>query len=250
MLAAYHAACRDLTNAQTQWSRAIDSGLAAFNAVLTRHGRKPVAPVAAVPAACADRGPAGAVHVARGCCLQVASGHRSRGQGAGGGSLGAAEHQPHHRAGSGGVRRAPVPRSHCHLHARPRDRARQRASPALARPPLHFHPRVRFCPRRSHPRGSTGSVSVRGLVPSRRRPVPERRVRRCGRVVREGSADRSGPERARGLDRLALDVPEPRRPQGGSEGRAGSTFTDAAPGLRLHATASALRGRGHARASC
>ena len=53
MLAAYNAACRDLTNTQTQWSRAVDSGLAAFNAVLTRHGRKPVAPVAAAPAACA-----------------------------------------------------------------------------------------------------------------------------------------------------------------------------------------------------
>jgi photosystem II stability/assembly factor-like uncharacterized protein/tetratricopeptide (TPR) repeat protein len=53
MLAAYDAACRDLIPAQSQWSRAIDSGLAAFNAVLIRHGRKPVAPVAAVPAACA-----------------------------------------------------------------------------------------------------------------------------------------------------------------------------------------------------
>lgn len=52
MLAAFSAACRDLTNTQTQWSRAIDSGLAAFNAVLTRQGRKPLAPVAAVPAAC------------------------------------------------------------------------------------------------------------------------------------------------------------------------------------------------------
>lgn len=53
MFAAYKAACRDLTNAQTQLGRVADSGLTAFNVALTRHGRKPVAPVTAVPAACA-----------------------------------------------------------------------------------------------------------------------------------------------------------------------------------------------------
>ncbi len=51
-LAAYTAACRDLTSLQAQWNRAADSGLAAFNAVLTRHGRRPVASVAAAHSPC------------------------------------------------------------------------------------------------------------------------------------------------------------------------------------------------------
>ena len=51
-LAAYAAACRDLTGLQTQWTGATDRGLTAFNAILTRHGRKPVASVAAAPLTC------------------------------------------------------------------------------------------------------------------------------------------------------------------------------------------------------
>ena len=41
-VAAYNAACRDLTSAQAQWGHVVDGGLSAFNVVLTRHGRRPI----------------------------------------------------------------------------------------------------------------------------------------------------------------------------------------------------------------
>ena len=52
MLNAYTAACRQLTDLQTQWNRTADSGLATFNAVLVRRGRRAIARVAVAPPAC------------------------------------------------------------------------------------------------------------------------------------------------------------------------------------------------------
>jgi hypothetical protein len=49
-IAAYAATCKDLITAQTQWSEAVSRGLPAFNAVLERHGRRPVAFPPSVPA--------------------------------------------------------------------------------------------------------------------------------------------------------------------------------------------------------
>ncbi|MEO8359777.1 MAG: tetratricopeptide repeat protein [Vicinamibacteria bacterium] len=56
MLAAYAATCRDLTSVQTQWSKAVDSGVGAFNAVLARLGRRPVAAGATATVACRAMG--------------------------------------------------------------------------------------------------------------------------------------------------------------------------------------------------
>jgi hypothetical protein len=52
MLAAYAATCRDLGNVQREWTKAVDGGLSAFNAALTRAGRRPVVAEPAAPASC------------------------------------------------------------------------------------------------------------------------------------------------------------------------------------------------------
>ena len=52
MLAAYAATCRDLSKVQTEWTRAVDSGLTAFNAALTRAGRPQVVAEPSPPVSC------------------------------------------------------------------------------------------------------------------------------------------------------------------------------------------------------
>ena len=102
-------------------------------------------------------------------------------------------------------------------HARPRIRPDQRAPLRWRGHQLHFHPRVRQGPGRSSARFAWirlyGAWFHLGVVQYLSGEFADR-----GRVVLRKQPIAPDANEHRGFDGLALDVPEPRRPQDGSEG--------------------------------